>query len=125
MPCSAVTLSLATITAIVATALLAIAFSTDNWVYYEVRRNQIQVSYTRRAVYCIRLLLLLLLVPIINLLLSLYADPSGRRERFCPSPVRSARKYVTTSNTHTTIPAESFKYRKNFIGNYYIRNFGA
>lgn len=44
MPCSAVTLSLATITAIVATAMLAIAFSTDNWVYYEVRRNQIQVS---------------------------------------------------------------------------------
>lgn len=45
MPCSAVTLSLATITAIVAIALLAIAFSTDNWVYVDVKRAQIhQVS---------------------------------------------------------------------------------
>jgi hypothetical protein len=45
MPCSAVTLSLATITAIVAVALLAIAFSTDNWLYIDVRRAQIhQVS---------------------------------------------------------------------------------
>lgn len=43
MPCSAVTLSLATITAIVATALLAIAFSTDNWLYTEVKRSQIKV----------------------------------------------------------------------------------
>lgn len=41
MPCSAVTLSLATITAIVAVALLAIAFSTDNWMYVEVKRAQI------------------------------------------------------------------------------------
>jgi hypothetical protein len=47
MPCSAVTLSLATITAIVAVALLAIAFSTDNWVYIDVKRAQIhQVSTT-------------------------------------------------------------------------------
>lgn len=44
MPCSAVTLSLATISAIVAVALLAIAFSTDNWLSYEVKRNNIQVS---------------------------------------------------------------------------------
>ena len=44
MPCSAVTLSLATITAVVAVALLAIAFSTDNWQYIEVKRAQIQVS---------------------------------------------------------------------------------
>jgi hypothetical protein len=45
MPCSAVTLSLATITAIVAVALLAIAFSTDNWLYIDVKRAQIhQVS---------------------------------------------------------------------------------
>lgn len=44
MPCSAVTLSIATISAIIATALLAIAFSTDNWLYYEVKRNNIQVS---------------------------------------------------------------------------------
>lgn len=43
MPCSAVTLSLATITAIVATALLAIAFSTDNWVHIEVKRSNIKV----------------------------------------------------------------------------------
>lgn len=54
MPCSAVTLSLATITAIVATALLAIAFSTDNWVYYEVRRNQIQVSDRIRDIVVIQ-----------------------------------------------------------------------
>lgn len=43
MPCSAVTLSLATISAIVAIALLAIAFSTDNWLSYEVKRSAIQV----------------------------------------------------------------------------------
>lgn len=43
MPCSAVTLSLATIAAIVSVALLAIAFSTDNWLSYEVKRNNIQV----------------------------------------------------------------------------------
>ncbi|XP_044759895.1 uncharacterized protein LOC123317429 isoform X1 [Coccinella septempunctata] len=41
MPCSAVTLSLATITSIIATALLAIAFSTDNWLYIEVKRSNI------------------------------------------------------------------------------------
>lgn len=44
MPCSAVTLSLATITGIIATALLVIAFSTDNWLYTEVKRPQIEVS---------------------------------------------------------------------------------
>ncbi|KFB38199.1 hypothetical protein ZHAS_00005551 [Anopheles sinensis] len=43
MPCSAVTLSLATISAIIAVALLAIAFSTDNWQSYEVKRTNIQV----------------------------------------------------------------------------------
>lgn len=43
MPCSAVTLSLATVSAIIAIALLAIAFSTDNWLSYEVKRNNIQV----------------------------------------------------------------------------------
>lgn len=42
MPCSAVTLSLATITGIIAAALLSIAFSTDNWLYTEVKRAQIQ-----------------------------------------------------------------------------------
>lgn len=45
MPCSAVTLSLATISAIVAVALLAIAFSTDNWLYTEVKRGKIEVSF--------------------------------------------------------------------------------
>lgn len=44
MPCSAVTLSIATITAIVAAALMAIAFSTDNWLYIEVKRSNIQDS---------------------------------------------------------------------------------
>ncbi|KAK6624083.1 hypothetical protein RUM44_010941 [Polyplax serrata] len=42
MPCSAVTLSLATISAIIAVALLAIAFSTDNWLYIEVKRGKIE-----------------------------------------------------------------------------------
>ncbi|XP_018567985.1 uncharacterized protein LOC108908434 isoform X1 [Anoplophora glabripennis] len=42
MPCSAVTLSLATVTSIIAVALLAIAFATDNWLYIEVRRSDIQ-----------------------------------------------------------------------------------
>lgn len=45
MPCSAVTLSIATITAIVAAALMAIAFSTDNWLYIEVKRGTIQVIF--------------------------------------------------------------------------------
>ena len=44
MSCSAVTLSLATITAVVAVALLGIAFGTDNWLYIAVDRNAIQVS---------------------------------------------------------------------------------
>lgn len=42
MACSAVTLSLATISAIISTVLLAIAFSTDNWVYVKVERSNIQ-----------------------------------------------------------------------------------
>ncbi|CAL8123335.1 unnamed protein product [Orchesella dallaii] len=41
MPCSAVTLSLATIAAVVSTALLAIAFSTDNWVRIDVKRTRL------------------------------------------------------------------------------------
>lgn len=49
MPCSAVTLSLATITAVIATALLAIAFSTDNWQYIEVKRAQIQQYAAKRG----------------------------------------------------------------------------
>lgn len=43
MPCSAVTLSLATITSIIAVALLTIAFATDNWLYIDVKRANIQV----------------------------------------------------------------------------------
>lgn len=50
MPCSAVTLSLATISAIVAVGLLAIAFSTDNWLSYEVKRNNIQVCVYSSAI---------------------------------------------------------------------------
>lgn len=56
MPCSAVTLSLATITGIIATALLAIAFSTDNWLYTEVKRAQIQVC--RNSVYIIIIIII-------------------------------------------------------------------
>lgn len=39
MPCSAVTLSLATICAVASAALLGIAFGTDNWQYFRVNRN--------------------------------------------------------------------------------------
>ncbi|XP_017785594.1 PREDICTED: transmembrane protein 114 isoform X3 [Nicrophorus vespilloides] len=42
MPCSAVTLSLATITSIIAVTLLTIAFATDNWLRIEVKRAEIQ-----------------------------------------------------------------------------------
>ncbi|XP_041978399.1 uncharacterized protein LOC121732543 isoform X2 [Aricia agestis] len=49
MPCSAVTLSIATITAIVAAALMAIAFSTDNWLYIEVKRSNIQTYVTENT----------------------------------------------------------------------------
>ncbi|XP_053950945.1 uncharacterized protein LOC129237625 [Anastrepha obliqua] len=49
MPCSAVTLSIATISAIIATALLAIAFSTDNWLYYDVKRSNIQMFASKHS----------------------------------------------------------------------------
>ncbi|XP_037093902.1 voltage-dependent calcium channel gamma-5 subunit-like isoform X1 [Pollicipes pollicipes] len=42
MPCSAITLSLATVAGVVAVTLLGIAFGTDNWVYIRVDRKQIQ-----------------------------------------------------------------------------------
>lgn len=42
MACSAVTLSFATITAVVAVACLAIAFGTDNW--YEIRVNRTYIE---------------------------------------------------------------------------------
>ncbi|CAG9584521.1 unnamed protein product [Danaus chrysippus] len=49
MPCSAVTLSIATITAIIAAALMAIAFTTDNWLYVEVKRSNIQTYVTENT----------------------------------------------------------------------------
>ena len=42
--CSAVTLCFASIFSLVAAALLAIAFSTDNWQVVTVRREVIKVS---------------------------------------------------------------------------------
>ena len=42
--CSAVTLAFATIFSLVAAALLAIAFSTDNWITITVQRNEIKVG---------------------------------------------------------------------------------
>lgn len=59
MPCSAVTLSLATISAIISVALLSIAFSTDNWLSYEVNRNSIMVSDPVVGLPRTRMLLLL------------------------------------------------------------------
>lgn len=44
MPCSAITLSLATICAVVSVALIAIAFGTDNWQFIKVNRIEIEVS---------------------------------------------------------------------------------
>jgi hypothetical protein len=49
MPCSAVTLSLATITSIIAVALLAIAFATDNWLFIEVKRANILKSLSQHS----------------------------------------------------------------------------
>lgn len=42
--CSAVTLAFATIFSLVAAALLAIAFSTDNWITITVERDLLKVS---------------------------------------------------------------------------------
>ena len=44
MPCSAVTLSLATISGVVSAALLAIAVGTDNWQFIRVNRIEIEVG---------------------------------------------------------------------------------
>ena len=41
--CSAVTLAFATIFSLVAAALLAIAFSTDNWITITVTRDELKV----------------------------------------------------------------------------------
>ena len=42
--CSAVTLAFATIFSLVAAALLAIAFSTDNWVTIQVERDELKTQ---------------------------------------------------------------------------------
>ena len=42
--CSAVTLAFATIFSLVAAALLAIAFSTDNWVTIKVEREELKIQ---------------------------------------------------------------------------------
>ena len=42
--CSAVTLCFAAICAVVSAALLAIAFSTDNWQVISVKRDKLEVS---------------------------------------------------------------------------------
>ena len=42
--CSAVTLAFATIFSLAAVALLAIAFSTDNWLTIHVNRGEVQVE---------------------------------------------------------------------------------
>lgn len=44
MPCSAYTLSLATIAAVISVALIAIAFSTDNWSRIIVERSKLEVG---------------------------------------------------------------------------------
>ena len=43
--CSAVTLAFATIFSLVAAALLAISFSTDNWITVTVQRQELKVRY--------------------------------------------------------------------------------
>lgn len=47
MPCSAYTLSLATIAAVISVALLAIAFSTDNWSRITVERIKLEAQAQR------------------------------------------------------------------------------
>ncbi len=44
MPCSAYTLSLATIAAVISVALIAIAFSTDNWSRITIDRLKLEVK---------------------------------------------------------------------------------
>ena len=48
--CSAVTLAFATIFSLVAAALLAIAFSTDNWITITVDRDLLKVSARGKGV---------------------------------------------------------------------------
>lgn len=48
MPCSAYTLSLATIAAVISVALVAIAFSTDNWSRITVDRLKLEVRNKKK-----------------------------------------------------------------------------
>lgn len=48
MPCSAYTLSLATIAAVISVALIAIAFSTDNWSRITIDRLKLEVNNINR-----------------------------------------------------------------------------
>lgn len=50
MPCSAITLSLATICAVVSVALLAIAFGTDNWQFIKVNRIKIEQQISESSI---------------------------------------------------------------------------
>jgi len=47
MPCSAVTLSIGTVAAVLSVALLSIAFSTDNWLRIDVKREKLKDRLTR------------------------------------------------------------------------------
>jgi len=49
MPCSAVTLSIGTVAAVLSVALLAIAFSTDNWLRVDVKRERLRERLTRES----------------------------------------------------------------------------
>lgn len=51
MACSPTTLSLATIISIFSVILLAISFSTDNWISYEVKRTSIMVNIVMKKVH--------------------------------------------------------------------------
>ena len=51
--CSAVTLCFAAICAVISAALVAIAFSTDNWQVVSVNRNNIQVRRAAIQLVCI------------------------------------------------------------------------
>merc|ERR1712045_133712 len=52
--CSAVTLAFATIFSLVAAALLAIAFSTDNWITINVNKKDLTVKDDQSPLYCTR-----------------------------------------------------------------------
>ena len=56
MPCSAYTLSLATIASVISVALIAIAFSTDNWSRITVDRLKLEVFSFLTIKYRVRFL---------------------------------------------------------------------